>query len=96
MMKNVQQMRTMLPIGRRDDSSVCTTSFRPGARLITLHTSSDTQCTVKLCLQCYDAVGWAAGRASGLQKLSGGGLCNERKVTGRGVGSGCGVARRRR
>jgi len=51
MMKNVQQMRTMLPIGRRDDSSVCTTSFRPGARLITLHTSSDTQCTVKLCLR---------------------------------------------
>jgi len=26
-----------------------------------------------LCLQCFDAVGWAAGRASGLQKkLSGG------------------------
>ena len=24
------------------------------------------------CLQCFDAVGWAAGRASGLQKLSGG------------------------
>ena len=22
--------------------------------------------TVKLCLQCFDAVGWAAGRASGL------------------------------
>ena len=25
-----------------------------------------------ICLQCFDAVGWAAGRASGLQKLSGG------------------------
>ena len=25
-----------------------------------------------LCLQCFDAVGWAAGRASGLWKLSGG------------------------
>jgi len=24
-----------------------------------------------LCLQRFDAVGWAAGRASGLQKLSG-------------------------
>ena len=24
------------------------------------------------CLQCFDAVGWAAGRASGLKKLSGG------------------------
>ena len=36
MMKNVQQMRTMFPIGRRDDNNVCTTSFKPGARLITL------------------------------------------------------------
>jgi len=36
MMKKVQQMSTMLPIGRSDDSSVCTTSFSPGARLITL------------------------------------------------------------
>jgi len=25
----------------------------------------------KHCLQCFDAVGWAAGRASGLEKLSG-------------------------
>ena len=25
-----------------------------------------------LCLQCFDAVGWVAGRASGLKKLSGG------------------------
>ena len=24
------------------------------------------------CLQCFDTVGWAAGRASGLYKLSGG------------------------
>jgi len=37
MMKKVQQMSTMLPIGRSDDSSVCTTSFRPLARLMTLH-----------------------------------------------------------
>jgi len=36
MMKKVQQMRTMLPIGRNDDSNVCTTSFNPGARLMTL------------------------------------------------------------
>jgi len=27
---------------------------------------------VAMCLQCFDAVGWAAGRASGLKKLSGG------------------------
>jgi len=38
MMKKVQQMSTMLPIGRRDDSSVCTTSFKPGALLMTLQT----------------------------------------------------------
>jgi len=25
-----------------------------------------TQCIIYLCLQCFDAVGWAAGRASGL------------------------------
>jgi len=36
MTKNVQQMRTTFPIGRSDDSNVITTSFRPGARLITL------------------------------------------------------------
>ena len=24
---------------------------------------------IGLCLQCFDAVGWAAGRASGLQKI---------------------------
>lgn len=40
-MKNVQQISTMLPIGRKDDSSVCTTSFRPGALLITLNGLSD-------------------------------------------------------
>jgi hypothetical protein len=36
MMKNIQQIRTMLPIGRNEDSKVWTTSFKPGARLITL------------------------------------------------------------
>ena len=29
-------------------------------------------CFLSVCLQCFDAVGWAAGRASGLQKQSGG------------------------
>jgi len=33
MTKNVQQMRTTFPIGRRDDNRVITTNFRPGARL---------------------------------------------------------------
>jgi len=36
MMKNVQQIRTMFPIGRSDDNRVWTTSFKPGARLMTL------------------------------------------------------------
>ena len=36
MMKKVQQIRTMLPIGRSEDRSVWTTSFSPGARLMTL------------------------------------------------------------
>jgi len=40
-MKNVQQMRTMFPIGRRDESRVWTTSFRPGARFITRSGRSD-------------------------------------------------------
>lgn len=35
-MKKAQQMRTMFPMGLRDVMRVSTTSFRPGARLITL------------------------------------------------------------
>jgi len=42
-MKKVQQMRTMFPIGRSDDNRVCTTSFKPLARLITLHAATDSQ-----------------------------------------------------
>ena len=36
MMKKVQQIRTMLPIGFNEESNVWTTSFKPGALLITL------------------------------------------------------------
>lgn len=36
MMKKAQQMRTMFPMGLRDEMSVSTTNFRPGARLMTL------------------------------------------------------------
>lgn len=36
MMKKAQQMRTMLPMGLRDVMRVSTTSFSPGALLITL------------------------------------------------------------
>jgi len=31
-------------------------------------------------LQCFDTVGWAAGRASGLQKMGGDGGCGHRLV----------------
>ena len=41
MMKKVQQISTMLPIGRSEERSVWTTNFRPGARLITLSGRSD-------------------------------------------------------
>lgn len=36
MMKKAQQMSTMFPMGLREEMSVSTTSFRPGARLMTL------------------------------------------------------------
>lgn len=36
MMKKAQQMSTMLPMGLREEMSVSTTSFKPGARLMTL------------------------------------------------------------
>jgi hypothetical protein len=35
-MKKVQQMSTMFPIGLNEERRVWTTSLRPGARLITL------------------------------------------------------------
>lgn len=41
MMKKAQQMRTMLPMGLREEMSVSTTSFRPGARLMTLQAGRD-------------------------------------------------------
>jgi len=31
----------------------------------------DLSVKLKTCLQCFDAVGWVAGRASGLQKTGG-------------------------
>jgi len=36
MMKKAQQMRTIFPMGLREEMSVSTTSLRPGARLMTL------------------------------------------------------------
>lgn len=41
MMKKAQQMRTMFPMGLRDDMRVSTTSLRPGALLMTLEPTED-------------------------------------------------------
>lgn len=41
MMKKVQQINTIFPIGRKDDSNVWTTSFNPGALFITLRGRKD-------------------------------------------------------
>lgn len=46
MMKKAQQMRTMLPMGLREEMSVSTTSFSPGARLMTLWAGKEGQGTV--------------------------------------------------
>ena len=43
-MKKAQQIRTMFPMGLREVMRVSTTSFNPGARLITLkNTNVDIQ-----------------------------------------------------
>lgn len=39
--KNVQHISTILPMGLRDDKSVCTTNFKPGALFITLRGLKD-------------------------------------------------------
>lgn len=40
-MKNVQQIKTIFPIGLKDESRVCTTNFNPGALFITLNGRRD-------------------------------------------------------
>jgi len=40
-------------------------------KLVVVRCSSSYGLYGRCCLQCFDAVGWAAGRASGLWKLSG-------------------------
>ncbi len=47
-MKKAQQMTTMFPIGFRDDISVSTTSFSPGALLITLKIQPENRCLTSL------------------------------------------------
>lgn len=43
MMKKAQQIKTMLPMGFRDVMSVSTTSFNPGALLITLESKKERE-----------------------------------------------------
>lgn len=47
MMKKAQQMRTIFPIGLKEEIKVSTTSFRPGALLMTLE-KKKTDKTTKL------------------------------------------------
>lgn len=42
-MKNAQQINTIFPIGLRDVINVSTTSFSPGALLMTLKTQTHTK-----------------------------------------------------
>lgn len=44
MMKKAQQISTMFPMGLREEMSVSTTSFRPGARLMTLQAGGGGNC----------------------------------------------------
>lgn len=46
MIKKAQQMSTMLPMGLREEMSVSTTSFKPGARLMTLQAGKERWDTV--------------------------------------------------
>lgn len=42
-MKKAQQIKTMLPMGFKDVMSVSTTSFNPGALLITLESKKERE-----------------------------------------------------
>lgn len=42
-MKKAQQMRTIFPIGLKEEIKVSTTSFRPGALLMTLEKKKDNK-----------------------------------------------------
>lgn len=57
MMKKAQQMTTMLPMGFSDDMRVSTTSFRPGALLMTLkHSTHCTLSELSVCVCLYVCV----------------------------------------
>lgn len=46
-------MRTMFPMGLSDDNNVCTTSFRPGALLMTRSGLKDRS-SLKTCANIFD------------------------------------------
>jgi len=54
-----------------ENSYGCLTPHTEMARTGHIHVPVFQFTRNKGCLQCFDAVGWVAGRASGLQKLSG-------------------------
>lgn len=67
MMKKAQQMSTMLPMGLREEMRVSTTSFRPGARLMTLQAGKEGQgyCEARL----TERQPQLSSQSSGLQGL---------------------------
>ena len=57
-MKKAQQMRTIFPIGLKEEIKVSTTSFRPGALLMTLKKQQNNKAFFlfflnALCISCY-------------------------------------------
>lgn len=60
MIKNVQHINTIFPIGLNEDNNVCTTNFKPGALLITrkgrnernnLNTYNNINCSMEIILR---------------------------------------------
>lgn len=65
-MKKAQQMRTIFPIGLKEEIKVSTTSFSPGALLMTLEEMAKQQNFQFLCMSCYysgfSSSAWAAAQ----------------------------------
>lgn len=69
MMKNVQQISTILPIGRSDDNRVWTTSFKPGARFITLSGLNDLSNLKTCCMKELKVINIYFDRYIGIRNL---------------------------
>lgn len=72
-MKKAQQMRTIFPIGLKEEIKVSTTSFRPGALLMTLKKQQNNKafffflnasCISYYCMFIFSSPSWAAVKLS--------------------------------